>query len=124
MWMVQNGFDPFLSALELDVSADELYERHINGKAVAIKKNRFWFGSNRTPFGGSETGEYRQSALYRAQHRTSGIYDNKMERFIREDFVATKFLTRAMPMSWMAMSSTVWRSLQDTASSAAAILRI
>ena len=99
-WMVQNGFDPFLSALELDVSADELYERHINGKAVAIKKNRFWFGSNRTPFGGSETGEYRQSALYRAQHRTSGIYDNKMERFIREDFVATKFLTRAMPTAF------------------------
>ena len=96
-WMVQKGFDPFLSALELDISADEFYDRHVNGKAVPIKRNRFWFGSNRTPFSGTETSEYRQSLMYRMQHRDTGVYDSKMERFIREDFLATKLLTRLSP---------------------------
>lgn len=96
-WLVQKGFDPFLSALELDISADEFYERHVNGKAVPIKRNRFWFGSNRTPFSGTETSEYRQSSMYRMQHRDTGIYDSKMERFVREDFLATKLLTRMSP---------------------------
>lgn len=96
-WMVNNGFDPFLSALELNLSTDEIYERHIKGKPVAIKRNRFWFGSNRTPFSGTETTEFRESLLYRMQHRTSGIYNNKVERFIREDFLPTKLATRTMP---------------------------
>lgn len=96
-WMVEKGLDPFITALELNLSADELYERHMNGKEIAIKRNRFWFGSNRTPFSGTESMEYRKSLLYRLQHRDSGIYDSKMERFIREDFIVSKLATRMMP---------------------------
>ena len=99
-WMVSKGFDPFISALELNKSTDEMYEEYFKGKMVPIKKNRFWFGSNRTPFSGTDTTEYRQSLIYRAQHRTSGIYDNKMERFIRDDFLPSKMLTRMMPTAF------------------------
>ena len=48
------------------------------------------FSSGRQKFEGGEVQNIRPSLLYLGQHRTAGIYENKIQRFFRQDFLPTK----------------------------------
>lgn len=79
-----------LSPLQLSYTNEEMYDVLYNGKEVEDRKNRFWFSSGRQKFEGGELQTLRPSLLFLGQHRTAGIYDNKIQRFFRQDFLPTK----------------------------------
>lgn len=81
-----------LNPLQLSYTNEEMYDILYNGKEVEDKKNRFWFSSGRQQFEGGAVQGLRPSLLYLGQHRTAGIYDNKVQRFFRNDFLPTKLL--------------------------------
>ena len=79
-----------LSPLQLSYTNEEMYDILYNGKEVEDRKNRFWFSSGRQKFEGGELQTLRPSLLFLGQHRTAGIYENKVQRFFRQDFLPTK----------------------------------
>lgn len=85
-----------LSPLQLSYTNQQMYDVLFNGAPIEVKKNRFWFGSGRQEFEGDETKEIRPSLLFLGQHRTSGIYESKAQRFFRNDFLPTKLLWTAV----------------------------
>ena len=78
-----------LAPLDLSDTNDEMFGKLYRGDEVAVKKNRFWYTSGRTDFEGGEVETFRKHLLYSLRHRDSGIYDNKIERFVRKDFLPT-----------------------------------
>ena len=87
--LTDNGL---FSPLQLSATNEEMHDQLFEGKEIVVKKNRFWFSSGRQKFEGGETEEIRPSLLYLGQQRTSGLYRNKMERFLRSDFLPTKIM--------------------------------
>lgn len=87
--LTDNGL---LSPLQLSYTNEEMYDILYNGKEVEDRKNRFWFSSGRQKFEGGEIQALRPSLLFLGQHRTAGIYENKVQRFFRNDFLPTKLL--------------------------------
>lgn len=85
-----------LSPLQLSYTNQQMYDVLFNGTPIEVKNNRFWFSSGRQEFEGDGTKEIRPSLLYLGQHRTSGIYENKVQRFFRGDFLPTKLLWTAV----------------------------
>ena len=87
--LTDNGL---LSPLQLSSTNEDMYATLFEGKEVEDKKNRFWYSSGRQKFEGGEVQNIRPSLLYLGQHRTAGIYESKMQRFFRQDFLPTKLL--------------------------------
>lgn len=84
----------FIEATGLNLSSEEMYQRYFEGKLAPVKRNRFWYSSGRNGFEGDDIKEYKQHFLYKMQNRDEMFYNSKSERFIREDFVVTKYLSR------------------------------
>ena len=86
---IEKHFPGLALPFNLTSSSEYLKEVYFEGKLEEVKKNRFWF------FGGRQNGEgrdfnyWRPHLLYIAQHRDSGIYRNKTEKFFRNDFAIT-----------------------------------
>lgn len=87
--LTDNGL---LSPLQLSATNEDTYATLFEGKEVEDKKNRFWYSSGRQQFEGGEVKNIRPHLLYLGQHRTAGIYENKVQRFFRQDFLPTKLL--------------------------------
>lgn len=87
--LTDNGL---LSPLQLSYTNEEMYAVLFDGKEVEDRKNRFWYSSGRQSFSGGEVQNIRPHLLYLGQQRTSGIYENKVQRFFRQDFLPTKLL--------------------------------
>lgn len=87
--IIDNGLT---APLDLLMDPEEMRKVYFEGKEVRINKNRFWFTSGRQSAEGEEFGQFRPSLLYLAMNRDEGIWDNKFERFAREDFLPTKIL--------------------------------
>ena len=85
--LTDNGL---LSPLQLSATNEDMYAVLYEGKEIEDKKNRFWYSSGRQKFEGGEVQNIRPSLLYLGQHRTAGIYENKIQRFFRQDFLPTK----------------------------------
>jgi hypothetical protein len=90
--LVDNGltgwFDPLMDP-------EEMKEVYFEGKPIRVNKNRAWFTAGRQEGRGEEFGQYRPHLLYIAANRDSGIFDNKIEKFLREDFMPTSLLWTA-----------------------------
>lgn len=85
--LTDNGL---LSPLQLSATNEDMYAMLYEGKEVEDRKNRFWYSSGRQKFEGGEVQNIRPHLLYLGQQRTAGIYDNKVQRFFRQDFLPTK----------------------------------
>ncbi|MGL6099948.1 MAG: hypothetical protein ACRC0G_10035, partial [Fusobacteriaceae bacterium] len=77
--------------LDLTMDPEEMKDVYFNGKAVRVNKNRNWYTAGRQSGEGEEFGEYRPHLLYTMGNKTAGIYDNKIEKFFRQDFAVTKY---------------------------------
>lgn len=88
-FFTDNGF---FSVFDLSDTNEEAFGKYFLGDEVAVRKNRFWFTSGRNSFEGGEVETYRKSLLYSMQHRDSDVYDNKVERFFRKDFLPSNLL--------------------------------
>lgn len=98
MRMAENAFPglisgaPLLGMLDPLMDPEEMIDVYFKGKAIRINDNRWWFTSGRQSGQGEEFGQYRPHFLYQMQHKTAGIYDNKIEKFFRQDFLPSKYL--------------------------------
>ncbi|MGL5963071.1 MAG: hypothetical protein ACRCZ2_01535 [Fusobacteriaceae bacterium] len=77
--------------LDLTMDPEEMKDVYFNGKAIRVNKNRNWYTAGRQHGEGEEFGEYRPHLLYTMGNRTAGVYDNKIEKFFRQDFALTKY---------------------------------
>lgn len=82
---------PFIGMLDPLMDPEEMKEVYFKGKAIRVNDNRWWFTAGRQSGQGEEFGQYRPHFLYQMQHKTSGVYDNKVEKFFRRDFLLTKY---------------------------------
>ena len=79
------------NSLDLLTSPSEMIDIYFNGKPIEVKNNRWWFTAGRQSAEGEEFRQYRPHLLYIAQHKDSGIYSNKIEKFFRQDLAITKY---------------------------------
>ncbi|MGL5315239.1 MAG: hypothetical protein ACRC92_18430 [Peptostreptococcaceae bacterium] len=77
--------------LDLTMDPEEMIDVYFRGKAVRVNKNRNWYTAGRQTGEGEEFGQYRPHLLYTLGNPTAGIYDNKIEKFFRQDFLMTKY---------------------------------
>lgn len=83
---------PLLGMLDPLMDPEEMIDVYFKGKAIRVNDNRWWFTSGRQSGQGEEFGQYRSHFLYQMQHKSSGVYDNKIEKFFRQDFLPSKYL--------------------------------
>lgn len=83
---------PILGMLDPLMDPEEMIDVYFKGKAIRVNDNRWWFTSGRQSAQGEEFGQYRPHFLYQMQHKSSGVYDNKIEKFFRKDFLPSKYL--------------------------------
>lgn len=86
---IEQKFPGIVLPFNISSSSDYLKEMYFEGKLVEVKKNRFWFTGGRQGAEGTDFSYWRPSLLYIAQHRDSGIYQNKVQKFFRDDFLVT-----------------------------------
>lgn len=86
--LIDNGLTHFFDPL---MDPEEMKDVYLNGKPIEIRKNRNWFTAGRQSGEGEEFGQYRPHLLYIAGHKSPGIYDNKLVKFFRQDFLPTKY---------------------------------
>ena len=77
--------------LDLTMDPEEMIDVYFRGKAVRVNKNRNWYTAGRQSGEGEEFGQYRPHLLYTLGNPTAGIYDNKLEKFFRQDNLLTKY---------------------------------
>lgn len=77
--------------LDLTMDPEEMIDVYFRGKAVRVNKNRNWYTAGRQSGEGEEFGQYRPHLLYTLGNPTAGIYDNKFEKFFRQDNLLTKY---------------------------------
>ena len=78
---IEQHFPGIVLPFHLTSSSDYLKEIYFDGKLEEVKKNRFWFFGGRQNAEGEDFNYWRPNLLYIAQHRDSGIYRNKIEKF-------------------------------------------
>ncbi|MGL5714127.1 MAG: hypothetical protein ACRCX2_13995, partial [Paraclostridium sp.] len=86
--LIDNGLSHILNPL---MDPSEMIDVYFGGKAVRTNKNRNWFTAGRQSGEGEEFDQYRPHLLYTMGNRTAGIYDNKFEKFLRQDSLLTKY---------------------------------
>lgn len=91
--LIDNGFTSWFDPL---MDPGEMYDTYFSGKKVRINKNRGWFTSGRLDARGNEFMEHREHLLYTMQHKDTGVYGGKWEKFFRKDFVPTSLLWTAV----------------------------
>lgn len=82
---------PVLGMLDPLMDPEEMIDVYFKGKAIRVNDNRWWFTAGRQSAQGEEFGQYRPHFLYQMQHKSAGVYDNKVEKFFRKDFLLTKY---------------------------------
>lgn len=86
---IESYFPGLVLPFHLTSSSDYLKEIYFEGQLEEVKKNRFWFFGGRQNAEGQDFNYWRPNLLYIAQHRDSGIYRNKVEKFFRDDLAIT-----------------------------------
>lgn len=86
--VIDNGLTWFLDPL---MDPGEMVDVYFHGKEVRVNKNRNWYTAGRQTGDGEEFGQYRPHLLYTLGNPTAGIYDNKVEKFFRQDMLLTKY---------------------------------
>lgn len=85
---IDNGLTWFLDPL---MNPEEMIDIYFHGKPIRVNKNRNWYTAGRQTGEGEEFDSYRPHLLYTLGNPTSGIYDNKFEKFFRQDFLLSKY---------------------------------